>query len=107
MTIYSKEKNLYTENSQREAYEGLRRKKNMSVINEISEALQRGKKKDVTRLVQQAIDEGVDAVTILKEGLLDGMNIIGEKFKNDEVFVPEVLVAVSYTRRSRPAEPSA
>ena len=49
----------------------------MSVINEISEALQRGKKKDVTRLVQQAIDEGVDAVTILKEGLLDGMNIIG------------------------------
>ena len=43
----------------------------MSVINEISEALQRGKKKDVTRLVQQAIDEGVDAVTILKEGLLD------------------------------------
>ena len=65
----------------------------MSVINEISEALQRGKKKDVTRLVQQAIDEGVDAVTILKEGLLDGMNIIGEKFKNDEVFVPEVLVA--------------
>lgn len=71
MTIYSKEKNLYTENSQREACEGLRRKKNMSVINEISEALQRGKKKDVTRLVQQAIDEGVDAVTILKEGLLD------------------------------------
>ena len=65
----------------------------MSIINDISSALQRGKKKEVTKLVQQALDEGVDAITILKEGLLDGMNIIGEKFKNDEVFVPEVLVA--------------
>ena len=52
-----------------------------------------GKKKEVTKLVQQAIDEGIDATTILKDGLLSGMNIIGEKFKNDEVFVPEVLVA--------------
>ena len=65
----------------------------MSIINDISDALQRGKKKEVTKLVQQAIDEGVDATTILKDGLLSGMNIIGEKFKNDEVFVPEVLVA--------------
>ena len=63
----------------------------MSIINDISDALQRGKKKEVTKLVQQAIDEGVDATTILKDGLLSGMNIIGEKFKNDEVFVPEVF----------------
>ena len=61
----------------------------MSIINDISDALQRGKKKEVTKLVQQAIDEGIDATTILKDGLLSGMNII----KNDEVFVPEVLVA--------------
>ena len=65
----------------------------MSIINDISDALQRGKKKEVTKLVQQAIDEGIDATIILKDGLLSGMNIIGEKFKNDEVFVPEVLVA--------------
>lgn len=65
----------------------------MSVINEISEALQKGKRKDVIRLVQQAIDEGVPAPEILQDGLLAGMSIIGEKFKNDEVFVPEVLVA--------------
>ena len=45
----------------------------MSVINEISTALQRSKKIDVTRLVQQAIDEGIDAKTILKDGLLDGI----------------------------------
>jgi corrinoid protein of di/trimethylamine methyltransferase len=65
----------------------------MSTITEISESLQKGKKKDVTRLVEQAIAEGIDAQTILQDGLLAGMNIIGEKFKNDEVFVPEVLVA--------------
>lgn len=44
-------------------------------------------------LVQQALDENVDPKEILNEGLLSGMMIIGEKFKNNEVFVPEVLVA--------------
>lgn len=65
----------------------------MTVIDEISAALQRGKKKEVTRLVQQAIEEGIDARIILQDGLLGGMNVIGEKFKNDEVFVPDVLIA--------------
>ena len=62
-------------------------------MKEISAQLQAGKAKIVKTLVQQAIDEGVPAKTILEEGLLDGMNIIGEKFKKNEVFVPEVLVA--------------
>lgn len=62
-------------------------------LHEISENLQRGKAKVVKTLVQQAIDEGIPAKQILEEGLLDGMNIIGEKFKANEVFVPEVLVA--------------
>ena len=65
----------------------------MAIIEDISDALQRGKRKEVTKLVKQALEEGVDATLILKDGLRDGMNIIGEKFKNDEVFVPEVLVA--------------
>lgn len=65
----------------------------MSILNEISENLQRGKAKIVKQLVQQAIDEGFSATDILNNGLLEGMNIIGEKFKNNEVFVPEVLVA--------------
>ena len=43
--------------------------------------------------VQQALDEGIPAGEILENGLLDGMNIIGQKFKNNEVFVPEVLIA--------------
>ena len=65
----------------------------MSILVEISEFLQKGKAKDVKALVQQAIDEGMDAGTILNDGLLSGMSVIGEKFKNNEVFVPEVLVA--------------
>ena len=65
----------------------------MSILTEISENLQHGKAKVVKELVQQAIDEGMSAKEILEEGLLDGMNIIGAKFKNNEVFVPEVLVA--------------
>lgn len=62
-------------------------------LNEISVQLQAGKAKIVKTLVQQAIDEGIPAQTILEDGLLSGMNVIGEKFKNNEVFVPEVLVA--------------
>ncbi len=62
-------------------------------LHEISVQLQAGKAKMVKTLVQQAIDEGISADTILKEGLMDGMSIIGEKFKNNEVFVPEVLLS--------------
>lgn len=65
----------------------------MSILNEISENLQRGKAKIVKQLVQEAVDAGIPVEQILNEGLLDGMNIVGEKFKNNEVFVPEVLVA--------------
>ena len=65
----------------------------MSIINEISENLQKGKAKIVKELVEKAVAEGVPAVEILDLGLLDGMNIIGEKFKNNEIYVPEVLVA--------------
>ncbi len=65
----------------------------MALIQEISEFLQKGRRKNVTALVQQALDEGMDPKEILNEGLLGGMMIIGEKFKNDEVYVPEVLVA--------------
>lgn len=62
-------------------------------LQQISVKLQAGKAKDVKALVQQAIDEGIPASEILEKGLIDGMNIIGVKFRNNEVFVPEVLVA--------------
>ncbi len=63
------------------------------LLTEISENLQSGKAKIVKELVQQALDAGIPVKQILDEGLLSGMNIIGKKFKNNEVFVPEVLVA--------------
>ena len=65
----------------------------MSILVDISENLQQGRAKEVQVLVQQAVDDGIPAQQILDEGLLAGMNVIGEKFKNNEVFVPEVLVA--------------
>lgn len=65
----------------------------MSIYLEISENLQRGKAKIVKELVEKAVSDGLPASEILTEGLLPGMNMIGEKFKNNEVYVPEVLVA--------------
>ena len=63
------------------------------MLNEISLKLQAGKAKDVKVLVQQALDAGIAPKDILEQGLLHGMDVVGEKFKNNEVFVPEVLVA--------------
>lgn len=68
-------------------------KKKMEILNEISLNLQAGKAKIVKELVQKALDEGVKPIDILEQGLLRGMSIIGEKFKSNEVYVPEVLVA--------------
>lgn len=65
----------------------------MSIYAEISENLQKGKAKVVKELVQKAIDDGMPASEVLEQGLLDGMSVVGEKFKNNEVFVPEVLIA--------------
>jgi corrinoid protein of di/trimethylamine methyltransferase len=65
----------------------------MSILNEISENLQKGKSKIVKELVQKALDEGCRPAAILNEGLLHGMNIVGEQFKANEIYVPEVLVA--------------
>ena len=65
----------------------------MSILIEISENLQRGKAKIVKQLVQDALDQGMGAQQILEEGLMAGMSVISEKFKNNEVFVPEVLVS--------------
>jgi 5-methyltetrahydrofolate--homocysteine methyltransferase len=65
----------------------------MAILDDISTAVQAGKKKDVEALVQQAVDEGIAAQDILNNALLAAMDIIGPKFKNNEIFVPEVLVA--------------
>ena len=63
------------------------------IIQEISDFLQKGRAKNVKKLVEEALEQGLDPKAILNEGLLDGMMIVGDKFKRNEVFVPEVLVA--------------
>lgn len=67
--------------------------KEMSILEDISQNLQKGKVTLVKELVQQAVDDGIPAEDILNDALLKGMSIIGERFKNNEVYVPEVLVA--------------
>ncbi|MBR6935653.1 MAG: corrinoid protein [Clostridia bacterium] len=63
------------------------------ILLEISENLQRGKAKVVKELIPQALEAGIDPETILNDGLLAGMNVIGAKFKEGTAYVPEVLVA--------------
>lgn len=63
------------------------------IISEISEFLQKGRKKNVEKLVTEALEQGISPKEILDDGLLSGMMIIGGKFKRNEVYVPEVLIA--------------
>jgi len=63
------------------------------ILEDISTLLQKGKAKEVKVLVQDALDQGYEAKIILNEGLINGMSVIGQKFRKNEVFVPEVLVA--------------
>jgi 5-methyltetrahydrofolate--homocysteine methyltransferase len=65
----------------------------MSILNEISESLMKGKANDVKALVEKAINEGNPPAKILNDGLLAGMSVIGARFKKNEIYVPEVLIA--------------
>ncbi len=63
------------------------------ILVEISEFVQKGNVKNVKELVQKALDEQIAAKEILNDALIAGMMIVGEKFKNNKVYVPEVLIA--------------
>lgn len=65
----------------------------MDIIGEISEAIQKGRAKNVKELVSQALGGGVKPEEILNGAMISAMSIIGGKFKNNEVYVPEVLIA--------------
>ena len=62
-----------------------------AILQDISEKLQKGKMKEVAELVKQAVADGIQPLTILNEGLMPGMDIIGERFKKNDIFIPEVL----------------
>ncbi len=65
----------------------------MEILNDISTLLQQGRAPKVKEKVEEALAQGITAKDILEQGLLAGMGVIGEKFKNNEVYVPEVLIA--------------
>ena len=65
----------------------------MVELEALAEALMRGDRDTVTTLTQQAIDEGMAPKDILEGGLIAGMSVIGRRFKANEVYVPEVLIA--------------
>lgn len=65
----------------------------MAKFEEMSALLQRGKAKDLAELVTEELAAGTSPKDILTQGLIVGMGIVGEKFKNNEIFVPEVLIA--------------
>jgi len=64
-------------------------------LKEITEKLIQGMAPQVKGLVQEAIDEAQDLRSILNDGLLAGMSVVGERFKKGEVYFPEVLVAAN------------
>jgi len=71
----------------------------MSKIAELAHAVEIGKAKLVAGLVQEALDEGHAPIDILNQGMIDAMANIGEKFKRNEIFVPEMLVAAKAMKK--------
>ena len=65
----------------------------MELFNRISKSLQEGDDEKVYELTKQAINEKISPKKILDKGLISGMNVVGEKFKNFEIFLPDVLLA--------------
>lgn len=65
----------------------------MEKLMELNQLIQSGRAKKACELIREALSEGVTAAQILNEAMLPAMNDIGTKFKNDEIFIPEVLVS--------------
>ncbi len=65
----------------------------MADLNALCEAVIRGDQASALEITKAAISEGVSPADILNKGLVAGMNVIGERFKNNEVYIPEVLIA--------------
>jgi 5-methyltetrahydrofolate--homocysteine methyltransferase len=65
----------------------------MADMKALSEAVINGDQTKALEITKAAIGEGVSPADILNNGLVAGMNVIGERFKNNEVYIPEVLIA--------------
>ena len=65
----------------------------MESLEQLAENLRTGNVKGVADATQQLIEEGVNPKTILDRGLISGMSVVGEQFKQHEIFLPDVLLA--------------
>lgn len=66
---------------------------NMSDLKALSNAIVKGDRNEAKRLTQAALDAKLDPQVIVETGMVPGMAIIGERFKKNEIFVPEMLIA--------------
>jgi methylmalonyl-CoA mutase cobalamin-binding domain/chain len=71
----------------------------MSKLEEISQAVDGGKLKIVAGLVEEALAEGIDPLQILNEGMIKTMGIVGDKFRDGIIFVPEMLIAAKAMKK--------
>jgi len=76
----------------------------MADMQAIADALIKGQREEVVELVQKALDEGTEPATILNDGLIAGMNVVGQKFKANEFYVPEVLIAARAMSNAKEAD---
>ena len=60
------------------------------ILDDIKTALMKGDRDSVTKLTRSAVDSGIAIPDILNNGLIAGMDIVGKRFKNNEIFKPEV-----------------
>jgi 5-methyltetrahydrofolate--homocysteine methyltransferase len=67
--------------------------KGQEMLSDIKEAVLKGNRDVVVKNTKLALEQGLDIQKILDEGLIGGMLVMGEKFKNNEVFIPEVLIS--------------
>jgi len=65
----------------------------MDILDEIALEVVKGDSGSVEGLTERALSQGISAAKILNKGLVKGMGIISEKFKNNEIFIPEVLIS--------------
>jgi 5-methyltetrahydrofolate--homocysteine methyltransferase len=67
----------------------------MDILEEIVEAVVNGDKNKVIELTKKGLSEGKDPKVIINQGLVAGMDVIGPRFKNGEMFIPEVLLSAT------------
>jgi 5-methyltetrahydrofolate--homocysteine methyltransferase len=72
----------------------------MATVQELSEAIQKGQAPKAKELTQALLAAKSSAADVLNKGLLDGMDKIGKKFKANEVYIPEVLIAARAMNQS-------